>query len=116
MSWDFIGRFVGTLATGKKIGKPGTFSESRFPAGFPGVILQIECEVTMQYFLCPRCNFKVPGNRRSCNTCGYEVPKAAGSSVVEEDSKTLNKKSAVWSKFLGFSQQDQKRDKNPALG
>jgi hypothetical protein len=70
----------------------------------------------MQYFLCPRCNFKVPGNRRSCNTCGYEVPKAAGNSAVEEDSKALNKKSTVWSKFLGFNQQDQKRDENPALG
>ncbi len=71
----------------------------------------------MQYFLCPRCNFKVPGNRRSCNTCGYEVPKAAGNAHVEEQSSpVLNKKTAVWSKFLGFSQQDSKRDENPALG
>lgn len=71
----------------------------------------------MQYFLCPRCNFKVPGNRRSCTTCGYEVPKAAPSNtVVEEDSKTLNRKTSVWSKVLGFNQQEAKRDENPALG
>lgn len=70
----------------------------------------------MQYFLCPRCNFKVPGNRRSCTTCGYEVPKAAGNASVQEDTQALTKKSSVWSKFLGFSQADAKRDENPALG
>jgi hypothetical protein len=70
----------------------------------------------MQYFLCPRCNFKVPGNRRTCHTCGYEVPKSAASAPAEEESKSLNRKGNVWAKVLGFSQNDAKRDENPALG
>lgn len=70
----------------------------------------------MQYFLCPRCNFRVPGNRRTCHTCGYEVPKAAASTSIEEEPKTLNKKSSAWAKVFGFNQQEAKRDENPALG
>lgn len=69
----------------------------------------------MQYFLCPRCNFKVPGNRRTCHTCGYEVPKTASSAPLEEENGKNLKKGSVWAKFLGFSQSDSKRDENPAL-
>ncbi len=73
----------------------------------------------MQYFLCPRCSFKVPGNRRSCHTCGYEVPKAVTNVSTDNTGsgeKSLSKKSNVWAKVLGFSQQEGKPDEKPALG
>ncbi|MBX9668858.1 MAG: hypothetical protein K2X93_14630 [Candidatus Obscuribacterales bacterium] len=70
----------------------------------------------MQYFLCPRCSFKVPGNRRSCHTCGYEVPKAVTNISSDTDEKSVSRKANVWAKVLGFSQQEGKPDEKPALG
>jgi len=43
------------------------------------------------------------------------VPKSAASAPVEQESKSLNRKGNVWAKVLGFSQNDTKRDENPAL-
>jgi len=58
----------------------------------------------MQYFLCPRCKFKVPTNRRVCQTCGYELPKTAPS-VSESETGSVSKKGSVWARVLGYSQQ-----------
>lgn len=33
----------------------------------------------MQYFLCPRCQFKSPANKHICQTCGYKLPSAKSS-------------------------------------
>lgn len=73
----------------------------------------------MQYFQCSRCNFKVPANRRTCQTCGYEAPKVM-STVSDTDTKSASKKGSVWARVLGYGQDNKGTEsgahEKPALG
>ena len=73
----------------------------------------------MQYFLCPRCQFKVPANKHICQTCGYSVPSAkpvqaeAGGAT---DGATDGSKVRNLSKLFGFNSAKQKDAQREALG
>jgi hypothetical protein len=71
----------------------------------------------MQYYLCPRCKFRVAQNKHVCNTCGLNI--AAYNSTVSGDESAEQAKPAsksVWSKVLGLDgrRKDSQQEK-PAL-
>jgi DNA-directed RNA polymerase subunit RPC12/RpoP len=44
----------------------------------------------MNYYLCPRCHFKVSATKYICSTCGFKVPPANDTknrAVAENESK-----------------------------
>lgn len=69
----------------------------------------------MQYFLCPRCQFKVPANKHICQTCGYKVPtsKPAQGEANGTDNGT---KARSFSKLFGFNAAKPKDAQQEALG
>jgi hypothetical protein len=72
----------------------------------------------MQYFLCPRCQFRVPANKHSCQTCGYKIPSAssAGSGTnTDERTGTLTNPFAKLMGFTGNSKQKETGSEKPAL-
>ena len=76
----------------------------------------------MQYFLCPRCQFKVPANKHLCQTCGYQVPSAAtngGASSASASAASRSVKSTnPFAKLLRLQSDDNNEtsQENPALG
>ncbi len=59
---------------------------------------------SMQYILCPRCQFKAPLNKHICATCGGSLP-TAGELISKSQSEVLNeKKPSLWQKVLGGRQ------------
>jgi hypothetical protein len=76
----------------------------------------------MQYFLCPRCQFKVPANKHLCQTCGYQVPSAAtnsGASPASAFSASRAVKSTnPFAKLLRLQSDENKEpsQEKPALG
>lgn len=76
----------------------------------------------MQYFLCPRCQFKVPANKHLCQTCGYQVPSAAtnsGASPASAFSASRSFKSSnPFAKLLRLQSDESKEpsQEKPALG
>jgi predicted amidophosphoribosyltransferase len=65
----------------------------------------------MQYYLCPRCQFRVAENKKVCSTCGFNFASLKhGQSSAEEPSAAPKTKTALWSKVLGLSKE------KPALG
>lgn len=55
----------------------------------------------MLYYLCPRCQFKVPANKHVCTTCGYKIPATnSGNASLETEGKQA--RTNVWLKMLGL--------------
>jgi hypothetical protein len=69
----------------------------------------------MQYFLCPKCQFKVPANKHICQTCGYKIPSASEASGGADGADI---KARTFSKLFGFNASKQKdsQQEKPALG
>lgn len=71
----------------------------------------------MQYFLCPRCQFKVPATKHMCQTCGYTLPAASatgGGGKTAERGKLAN----PFAKMLGINnsaKQQETTQEKPAL-
>jgi hypothetical protein len=57
----------------------------------------------MQYYLCPRCNFRVAQNKHVCQTCGLNV-NAYNSTIANEQDATVSKPASknVWARVLGL--------------
>jgi hypothetical protein len=57
----------------------------------------------MQYYLCPRCNFRVAQNKHVCQTCGLNV-NAYNSTIAGEQDATTSKPASknVWARVLGL--------------
>ncbi len=57
----------------------------------------------MQYFLCPRCKFKISGASRICSTCGYQIvkmnPATSSTPEIKEEPK---KRASLLSRFFGL--------------
>jgi predicted amidophosphoribosyltransferase len=73
----------------------------------------------MQYFLCPRCQFRVPANKHICQTCGNKFVSSAPANSGADNS--VEKKALVnpFAKLLGFNNQSKQKDSSqekPALG
>ncbi len=52
----------------------------------------------MNYYLCPRCKFKIASNKHLCTTCGYKIPSNNGTKVGGNDASA---KETTKSAFLG---------------
>lgn len=73
----------------------------------------------MQYFLCPRCQFRVPANKHSCQTCGYKIPSTSGTSGGTKPEERTGKLTNPFAKLLGFTGNDKQKEtgsEKPALG
>ena len=71
----------------------------------------------MQYYLCPRCKFRVAQNKHVCNTCGLDI--AAYNSTICSEQEPSNAKPAtknVWAKVLGLDgRRKESGQEKPAL-
>jgi len=52
----------------------------------------------MNYYLCPRCKFKIASNKHLCTTCGYKIPSSSG---TKSGAKEASPEKATKSAFLG---------------
>ncbi len=73
----------------------------------------------MQYFLCPRCQFRVPANKHICQTCGNKIVSSTPANSGADNS--VEKKALVnpFAKLLGFNNESKSKDgsqEKPALG
>jgi hypothetical protein len=57
----------------------------------------------MQYYLCPRCNFRVAQNKHVCQTCGLNIT-AYNSTIASEQDAAPSKPASknVWARVLGL--------------
>lgn len=70
----------------------------------------------MQYYLCPRCQFRIAANKQRCNTCGFNMASLKSSAPAEEQAPTGNlPKTAFWSKFGMQPANKEKAQEKPAL-
>lgn len=70
----------------------------------------------MQYYLCPRCQFRIAANKHVCATCGFHVPSQR-STAGGADSEQKTAKSNVFSKFLKMDRRPKETtQEKPALG
>lgn len=71
----------------------------------------------MQYYLCPRCKFRVAQNKHVCNTCGLNI--AAYNSTIGGDQGSEQTKPASknpFAKMLRFEgRQKESGQEKPAL-
>lgn len=71
----------------------------------------------MQYYLCPRCKFRIAQNKHVCQTCGLNI--AAYNSTVGGDQSAQPSKAPsknVWAKVLGLDgRQKESGQEKPAL-
>lgn len=67
----------------------------------------------MQYYLCPRCQFKVSARKYVCATCGYNM--AVAKEKAEETELPANSRGNVWSRFLGLERRKESTTEKPAL-
>jgi predicted amidophosphoribosyltransferase len=71
----------------------------------------------MQYYLCPRCQFKIAQNKHVCQTCGLNMTAYANSAAPEQDVE--NSRPAVknvWAKVLGLTgRSKESAQEKPAL-
>lgn len=73
----------------------------------------------MQYYLCPRCQFRVAANKQVCTTCGFNIAslKNNQAAVVEQAPVTKVAKNGFFSKFMGAQPSTKEpREEKPALG
>jgi hypothetical protein len=72
----------------------------------------------MQQFICPRCKFRLVNGKRTCATCGFNMPRTGD--TKDSASDTSNKDGSFWSKFLGVdsagSKKPESAQEKPALG
>jgi len=72
----------------------------------------------MQYFLCPRCQFRVPANKHICQTCGYKIPSASGAGGGTKNVERSGTLTNPFAKLLGFTGSDKQKEtgsEKPAL-
>ncbi len=71
----------------------------------------------MQYYLCPRCQFRIAANKQRCNTCGFNM-SSLKNSVPAEEQTTPSKmpKTAFWSRFGMQPAKQEPAQEKPALG
>jgi hypothetical protein len=71
----------------------------------------------MQYYLCPRCKFRVAQNKHVCHTCGLNIASLNSTAGGEQD--TANAKPVtknVWAKVLGLDgRRKESAQEKPAL-
>jgi ribosomal protein L40E len=65
----------------------------------------------MQYYLCPRCQFRVPAKKNACTTCGYDMLPLKTAAAQQNENKPA--KASIWSRMLG-DKKEQGKEK-PAL-
>ncbi len=72
----------------------------------------------MQYYLCPRCQFRIAANKHVCTTCGFNMSSLKNTSAVEEQTSPVKMpKTAFWSKYLGIQPANKEpAQEKPALG
>jgi hypothetical protein len=71
----------------------------------------------MQYYLCPRCQFKIAAKKNVCTTCGFNMSSLKSSAPVEEQSTpSTMPKTAFWSKYIGIQPAKEPSQEKPALG
>ena len=72
----------------------------------------------MQYFLCPRCQFRVPANKHICQTCGKKFAPAAPASggTTGTASRAIVNPFARLLKLDSQSKQKDSSQEKPALG
>jgi hypothetical protein len=73
----------------------------------------------MQYYLCPRCKFKIAANKHVCTTCGLNVSaynSTVGGEQTDKDAKPA--KSNVWARMMRLDSRPSKESgqEKPALG
>ena len=70
-----------------------------------------------QYYLCPRCKFRVVATKKVCSTCGFDITTLNSTRGTDEDAASGKAPKMFWSKFLGFSSREKDTGKEkPALG
>jgi hypothetical protein len=52
----------------------------------------------MNYYLCPRCKFRIASNKHLCTTCGFKIPSDNG---TKSGAKEVSPKETTKSAFLG---------------
>jgi DNA-directed RNA polymerase subunit RPC12/RpoP len=52
----------------------------------------------MNYYLCPRCKFKIASNKYLCTTCGFKIPSSSG---TKSGGKEASPKESTKQAFLG---------------
>lgn len=67
----------------------------------------------MLYYLCSRCQFRVPANKHVCPTCGNKLPAPQKSSEAEKQAPAT--KTSMWARFLGLDAGKQQEQEKPAL-
>ena len=72
----------------------------------------------MQYYLCPRCQFRIAGNKHVCGTCGLNVAAHKSTiSGVNEEAEAAPAKANMFSKFLKLdARRSKETQEKPALG
>lgn len=71
----------------------------------------------MQYYLCPRCQFRIAANKQRCNTCGFNMASLKTAAPAEEQTQPSKMpKTAFWSKFGMQSTNKEPAQEKPALG
>lgn len=68
----------------------------------------------MQYYLCPRCQFRVAATKKVCHTCGFDISTLKS---AEADQAAAGKapKSMFWSKIFGQDRNKETTTEKPAL-
>ena len=72
----------------------------------------------MQYFLCPRCQFRVPATKHTCQTCGFKIPTASstkGGTTAGDNAVKLTNPFAKLLGFTGNAKQKETGSEKPAL-
>ena len=64
----------------------------------------------MQYFLCPRCQFRVAANKHSCSTCGYKMPSTSAASGGTNGAERTTTLTNPFAKLLGFAGGDKQKE------
>ncbi|HEY9777871.1 MAG TPA: hypothetical protein V6C81_29185 [Planktothrix sp.] len=67
----------------------------------------------MQYYLCPRCQFRVPAKRNACTTCGFDLTPLKNAKVDQEEKPS---RASMLLKLIGGNKQkEQPSQEKPAL-
>lgn len=58
----------------------------------------------MNYYLCPRCQFRVAANAHICKICGYVAPAVSTSRDGKDANASFKEtsKARSWTRFLGL--------------
>jgi predicted amidophosphoribosyltransferase len=67
----------------------------------------------MQYYLCPRCKFHVPGKKNACTTCGYDMLSLKQAQARAEANPPV--KTSIFERMFGSSKKNESATEKPAL-